>query len=184
MKKFKELIKSIRFADLIDFVIFNLSIFLLIFAWTKFVFKSTLPSFIVTFATCICINIFKSTFSSQKKEKNKLLKQEQLQVEKLSNYMLTQKTSENLQLIKQLYSNKNIKNIKENLILFDDNIAVGFDYEHLQLDHIFMLKTLRQAQNLDATKLYMYCNNCEYKEKLFFENIKNLEVVVLKNFGD
>lgn len=176
----KNYFKNIKFSDFMDFLIFNLSTFLIFFAWTRFIFKSTFPALITTLSVIVAINIFKSLFSSLKNNKTTLSKTKQKEIDNLSNYLLSLTNDESIEFVQNLYSDKKIINIKAHQIIFEQNYGITFSFEDAQIKYSKTLQLVKEAIINNVKTLGILCIKCDYKDKLLLENLKNINVNIIE----
>ena len=178
MKKFLNHLKSLNFANVIDFIFFNVSLFLIFFAWTKFIFKKNLIALILTFSIIIAINISKSikNYVKSNKRKNQELKKKDIENCMLS--LLAQSDKENLDFFSKVFSFKKIKYKKKNFLLFENHEAVCFDFSQKLLSSETCLKHIHYAIKQGINKLGILCYNISPQDKLFFENLSNIQIKI------
>lgn len=178
MKNFLSHLKSFNFAKIIDLIFFNVSLFLIFFAWTKFIFKRNLIALILTFSIIIAINIVKSIRNYIKSNKNKTQDLKKKDIENCMLSFLAQSDKENLDFFLKVFSFKKIKYKKKNFLLFENNEAVCFDFSQKLLSSETCLKHIHYAIKQGIKKLGILCYSLPSQDKLFFENLKNIQIKI------
>lgn len=175
MEKLKKYLKGLTLAQIIDFILTNIALFLILFAWSRFIFKKSgsLVPFFVILAILVGWNTIKVSFKSHKKS----FVVPQNESEKWAYFVSTQNESANLDFLISLYGNEAQK-LSANLFLLPNGVGIGFDFFENELSDIRALKIVRFAKEQNIKKVAIYCIDCDKKIKMFLENIKDIEVAV------
>lgn len=195
MNNLKNLLKSIKIPQIVDFILTNVALFFIIFAWTKYIFKNNIFAVLATtFALLIGWNIV--YFSIKIAKKTPIFSTDD--AEQWAQFVLTQDEKDNLNFLIGLYQkdkiysdisnniHQNLKGIdvlSRNLFLLHNNIGVGFDFLESDLNLMRALKIVRFAKERKITKLAIFCANVDPTSKNYLENLKDIEVVICdKNY--
>ena len=183
MIKIQQRFEKIKISSIFDFIFFNVALFLILFAWSNFILKKRIIALIVSLSLLVAINIariiYKSFFGT-KKTKN---------VGKNKNYdlymlcLITNSKKENFELFSKILKDKKpIKTRLSNFMMFesDKTSAISFDFESQLLKQENALKLILFAIKNKIEKLSILCCGCSSKDKLFFENIKEIKVKVFE----
>ncbi len=175
MENLKKRLKGLTLAQIIDFILTNIALFLILFAWSRFIFKksgSWVP-FVVTFSIIIAWNTIKLTFKLTKK----CLIVPQNEGEKWAYFVSTQNECDNLDFLIRLYGD-DAQKLSNNLFLLPSGVGIGFDFFENELSDIMALKIIRFAKEQNIKQVAIYCIEYDKKIKLFLENIKDIEVAI------
>lgn len=202
MTKLKTFLKNITLPKTIDFLLVNFSLFLLLFVWSKFIFKRNyFLSFLLTFACLVGWNIIYFTLKLVKKSPSVSSKD----TENWAQYVLSQNEEDNLKLLISLYqqkfsytnnsqnnakssslslnntndnSNQDITILSNNLFLLPTNVGIAFDFFESDISLVRSLKIVRLAKEKGISKLAIFCVNYTPKTKMFLENLEGIEVQI------
>ena len=126
----RNFIKNLKFSSVIDFLFFNLTLFLIFFAWTRFIFKNVLIALIITFALIIAINIIKNIRMHIKSSKNTTLKIKSSEMENCLLLLIAQSNQEKIDLFSSFYEKNDIELVLDNIIVFKDNSGLAINFSH------------------------------------------------------
>lgn len=179
--------KNFKFAKIIDLVFINFLVFLIIFAWLRFLTKKILISIILSLILLFLFNFIKFFFGKAKEDKIKVSKTLEQDIESYNLTLLSNESKENLMFFKSILKDKNAEILHEqNLILYDEifqsttqKFALCPMYFESELKYDMALKYISFAIKNKAKSIYICCNICPQKTKIMLENIKNLKVLVL-----
>ncbi len=176
MKNLKNLVKSIRLPQIIDFILTNVAFFFIIFAWTKFIFKGNLVAVLLTtFALQIGWNIVHFTIKIIKKAPAFSTDD----AEKWAQFMLTQTEEENLNFLVSLYQKeKNVNIISNNFFVLQTSTGISFDFFENDLSLVRALRIVRFAVEKNISKLAIFCACTNKNTKIYLENLENIEVAI------
>lgn len=180
--------KNFKFTRIIDNIFINFLIFLISFAWLRFLTKKIFTSFILSLFFILLFNFIKYFFNKSKEDKIKITKNLEQDIENYNLTLLSNNVRENLAFFAKLLEGKIIKKIeKENLILYHDNndlnnlcsiIALSPMYFENQLNFDLALKQINFAIKNKAKTIIFCCNTCLPKTKIALENIDNIKVII------
>ena len=193
----KNFFKKITIPKLFDFILTNIALFFIIFAWARFVFKNSIfVVLILSFTFCFMWNVLFFVVKCIKKQPNLSTKE----VDKWAQFVLTQSEKDNLKFLIGLYQenscspkneqndvlfdkkdkekNIKLKIISSNLFVLPNKKTIAFDYFEEKLSLVRALKIIRIALNNKITKLAIFCVEYDKKDRLFLENLKDIEVAI------
>lgn len=177
------IMKNFNLANTIDFIFINLLLFLISFVWIKYFSNNSLFSTFLSVFFIIIFNVLKYFFKKKKNIKNITNKKLLSDIELYSLTFLSNTKKENLEFFEKVLKNNESKIIyNKNLILYKnidkyEAICPVFSSNELQFEEV--LKYLSFAKNLSTKKIFILCNQCSQKTKLFLENFKDVNVKIL-----
>lgn len=183
MVKLNKYLYKIKPSIIFDFLFFNIAFFLIIFAWTNFLIRQKIFSLILTLTIVAGLNIIKiiyNKFFGKKNNKNDT-KNKDNDLYMLS--LISNSQEENQQLfLKILTKNEPQKTNLYNFIKFknDKNKAICFDFTSLILKQENALKLILFAKNNNIDELIILCCQCPSKDKLFYENLKDIKIKIFE----
>ncbi len=174
----KNYLKNLRFSNVVDFIFFNLTLFLIFFAWTRFIFKSVTIALVLTFSLLIAINIIKSIRHYLKSNKTASLKIKTSDLENRMLVLFCKSKLEQIDLFTSFYDKEKIECIIENLIIFKDSSAISVNFSQKKEPQESFLKTIYKARINNINKLIILCYEVNKQDKIFFENLKDINVSI------
>ena len=176
----RNFIKNLKFSSVIDFLFFNLTLFLIFFAWTRFIFKNVLIALIITFALIIAINIIKNIRMHIKSSKNATLKIKSSEMENCLLLLLAQSNQEKVDLFSSFYEKNEIECVLDNIIVFKDNSGLAINFSHKNESQESFLRIVYKARQNNIKKLSILCYSMNKQDKIFFENLTDIEAKILE----
>lgn len=179
--------KNLKFSKIIDFVFINFIVFLITFAWIRFLIKKIILALILSAIILLIFNFIKYFFNKSKEDKFKISKTLEQDIESYNLTLISNETGENLKFFANMLIDKSPKIIEEqNLVLYKENcsgiiedFALAPIYCEPELQYSMALKHISFAIKNKAKCVYLCCNACSQKTKLLLEKIDNIQVVIL-----
>lgn len=172
--------KNFRLGEIVDFVFINLVMFLIFFVWAKYLTRNLVKGLIISFLCLLLFNLIRSFFIIKKKNKIKISKSLEQDIEQYMLSLLANTQEENLKFFYNIFLSKDslVKlNKKKKIIILNETEIVCplFNNKNLQIEDA--LKVLNKI-NKTTQKVSFLCANCDYKDKSFLERLKGKQVKV------
>lgn len=179
MKKFKFDIKKIKLYLLIDFLFFNFSFFLILFAWVRFLTRNVLSSVIISIIILIVANFVKNALMSKKENVRNETKSKQNELETGMLTLLSSTNQSNLEFFLKVFSKFKDAKIENEFIVFEDKIVyVDFTKKIINLESA--IKKIPIAMSLKKKELLLLCYGFDTKDRIFVENLKGINVKIVE----
>lgn len=178
MKNFKLQIKKIRLYTLVDFLFFNLSFFLIIFAWVRFLTRNTFSAVVISIIILVVANFVKSVLKTNKKNKKIEINNKQNEIENTMLTLLASSEEENKLFFMKVFESFKKTKIEADFIIFDDK-AVCMDFTEKTIHLEKAIKKIPFAKNIGKKELLFLCYSFDPKDKMFVENLgsPNIKIV-------
>lgn len=171
--KLGDLIKNFSLSRTIDWLFFNLCLFLLLFAWIRFATKSFGWATTLSLSILFVINLLIYLFRSKKPSNISQKELEKQSKEFFLNYSALSQKEKNL-----LAGNSFGKKVKTNLYLQDNKLTlIALEQKTLDISHT--LSCAKFALDNDAKKLIVLCNYCPKEDLKMLQSIQNVSVCVV-----
>lgn len=179
--------KNFKFSKVIDSIFINFLLFLISFAWLRFLIKKIFISFILSIILVSLFNFIKFFLNKTKADKTRISKTLEQDIESYNLTLLSSEPKENLIFFAGLLKEKVQQILEEqNLILYSETVGNGLQkvalcpiYFESELKYEVALKHVYFAIKNKANSILLCCNYCPQKTKLLLEKIDNLKVIVL-----
>ena len=173
--------KSFRINRFIDFMFFAFSIFLIVFAYARYLRCSLFIAWAVASILCILLCVMRQLFLKKKSGKETNYKIHKEKVEQCIFVLITNSHEDNLSLFQNmlLTQNNDVLILNSNLIKFNDSaIYLGFDTE--KLNSIDAFRAIKTAYDKGAKDIKLLCPSCQINDKIKLERIENIKVQILE----
>lgn len=181
--RIKDILKNLSMNKIFDFFIINFSLFVLFFAWIRFITKSIYHAIVISLLLLVGYNMLrfylqrirgdkKIMLETRKRERDdkiySLLSLDKVEIDRLfSNNYLAQKDDKNL--VKSIFIEKN-----------DKKIGVSYYFDGLNLPIEYALKIVRSAIKDRLKKIIIFCYDCKEIDEAKLVGIQNITVEVYK----
>lgn len=177
MKKIKDFLSNISLSKIIDFLFFNFVLFLFLFAWLRFVTKRLWVTILVVGVVMLLINLIR--LIPKKEGKKSLLQKEKKKIEDITLSLLILNKNEQLKLFCDYLKDFLPQITKEKFLKLESNSKVlSLNFSSRFLSQEDALKSIYLAKKSHIFDLIILCINCNEKDKLFYENLKDIDVKV------
>lgn len=172
--------KNFKFTSVIDYIFINFLIFLITFTWARFITKNFALSIVIGTTFTFIFIIFTTFVLKRKKNKIKISKSLQKDIDNYNLTLLSNSKLQNLNFFANALSNQNNLKIleKENLIICDTScLCPMYGNQVLSVDNA--VKQIRLAIANNLTKITFFCFEIDDKTKIFLQQINNIEVEII-----
>jgi hypothetical protein len=179
VEKIKNFFKNLKFYEVVDFIFFNFAVFLILFAWTRFLTKNIVSAIAISVIILLVANFVKTVLKKSSATKKKKVNAKTAEVENAFVNIFASSEEENAQLFLNIFNHFRESKLKENDIIFDDKV-VCFDFDERVAPIEKALKKILIATKLGQKKIMFLCYSFDAKDKIFVENLKDFEVKVVQ----
>lgn len=179
MKKILFHFKNIRIYALLDFLFFNFSFFLILFAWIRFLTKSAFSAVFISIIILTVANFIKRMLNKSKTSKRIELNNHKNELENAMLTLLASSEEKNKEFFLKVFERFKDAKIEGEFILFDDKaVCVDFSGKTIYLEKA--IKKIPLALELKKKELLFLCYSFDPKEKMFVENLSGISVKVVE----
>lgn len=179
----KKILKNLSPNKIIDFLVINFSLFVLFFAWIRFITKSIYHALVISLLLLVGYNLLGYYIKKSKMDKKNILETRKRNIESCVISLLSLDKSE----INELFSNqflaqKNNKNQVKSIFIKKDeeNVGISYYFETLTLSLEYAIKIVRQAVKEGLNKIIIFCCDCKRDDELKLLGIQNIKVEIYK----
>lgn len=179
MKKTKFNIKNIKFYALFDFLFFNFSVFLILFAWTRFLTKSAVYASIISLIILFVANLIRNRLKTTKTKKKIEQNSHKNKIENAMLSLLASDEKQNRELFLKVFSYFVDAKIEGKYIVFDKKIvAIDFTKKTIYLEDF--IKLFSKIKILGKKTLIFLCYTFDAKDKIFAQNLEGISVKIVE----
>ncbi len=179
MKDFKSHLKNIRIYAVIDFLFFNFSFFLILFAWIRFLTRNAFSAVFISLIILIVANFIKNILNRNKRNKRIELSNKQSELENCMLTLLASSDEMNKNFFLKVFESFKTSKIEGDFIIFDDKaVCVDFSEKIIYLEKA--IKKIPLAIELKKKELLFLCYAFDPKEKMFVENLSGINVKIVE----
>lgn len=174
--------KNFKLSTFIDFIFINLLIFLIFFTWFKFFNRNILLSAFLSLLITFGYNILKIFFTNNKKNKIKISKNLEDDLEMYMFTLLSNSKEENLNFFNKIFSKyDSLIDIKNNRISYKKdndiiNIYPMFNTKYLNFEDCLKKISISKKNNTNTILFLCYASN--NKEKTLLQQITNVKIKI------
>ena len=170
-------LKNFRLNKFIDFLFFSVCIFLIVFAYLRFLRCNIAVSSAFALLIVVLAGAIRQLIKSKKQSKKALDLVRSKRVNDCMMSLLTNDKIENETIFKNILMAQNNAVVVLNcdLMLYEDEaLYLGFDKD--ELDYLDSLRAIKKALNKGARHIRLLCMSCKTADKIKLESIENITV--------
>ena len=175
----RKILSKLSLGILFDTLFCNFIVFLISFAWARFMTKSVVISIVICVVFLFIFNVMLYIIKSKKQEKSKINKNKLKEKESKTYALLLMDKSEIRDIIEKRYLAQKTNNYGLENIVITDEYAIGFYFENKLMTLEDGLKLIQKTIKLDKNKIKILCYECSEKDKLKMQSIENISVEII-----
>ena len=174
-------LKNFRLNKFIDFLFFSVCIFLIVFAYLRFLRCNIAVSSAFALLTVVLAGAIRQLIKHKKQSKKALDLVRSKRVNDCMMSLLTNDKIENETIFKNILmaQNNGVVVLNCDLMLYENEaLYLGFDKD--ELDYLDSLRAIKKAINKGARHIRLLCISCKTADKIKLESIENITVEIVE----